>query len=75
VSTNHHTRVFNIQFIIDLNLSADINVPTTIRSLLETKLDIFGRPRRYFFELLSFFATDGQHREKLIEFSSVAGQV
>ncbi|KAJ3279796.1 NADPH-dependent diflavin oxidoreductase 1 [Borealophlyctis nickersoniae] len=46
----------------------------TIRQLLEKHLDIFGRPRRYFFELLSFFTTDPQHAEKLKEFASAAGQ-
>ena len=37
-------------------------------------LNIFGRPRRYFFELLSFFALDKQHAEKLKEFASTEGQ-
>lgn len=46
----------------------------TVRNLLEKHLSIFGRPRRYFFELLSFFATDPQHAEKLKEFASTAGQ-
>ncbi|KAJ3041224.1 NADPH-dependent diflavin oxidoreductase 1 [Rhizophlyctis rosea] len=46
----------------------------TVRQLLEKHLDIFGRPRRYFFELLSFFATDPQHAEKLREFASAQGQ-
>jgi sulfite reductase alpha subunit-like flavoprotein len=52
----------------------------TLRQLFENHLDIFGRPRRYFFQLLSFFATNDQHREKLlgtyllIEFASAEGQ-
>jgi sulfite reductase alpha subunit-like flavoprotein len=48
--------------------------PITLRSLFERHLDIFGRPRRYFFQLLSFFATNEQHKEKLMEFSSSEGQ-
>ncbi|KAJ3039125.1 NADPH-dependent diflavin oxidoreductase 1 [Rhizophlyctis rosea] len=46
----------------------------TIRKVLTKHLDIFGRPRRYFFELLSFFTTDPQHAEKLKEFASAQGQ-
>jgi sulfite reductase alpha subunit-like flavoprotein len=37
-------------------------------------LDIFGRPRRYFFHLLSFFALDELHAEKLREFATTEGQ-
>ncbi|KNC96604.1 uncharacterized protein SPPG_08188 [Spizellomyces punctatus DAOM BR117] len=46
----------------------------TIRHLFEHHLDIFGRPRRYFFELLSFFTTDPLHSEKLREMASPSGQ-
>ncbi|KAJ3190424.1 NADPH-dependent diflavin oxidoreductase 1 [Gaertneriomyces sp. JEL0708] len=46
----------------------------TLRQILTDHLDIFGRPRRYFFELLAFFATDPLHAEKLREFGSAAGQ-
>jgi sulfite reductase alpha subunit-like flavoprotein len=48
--------------------------PISLRQLLERHLDVFGRPRRYFFRLLSFFATNEQHAEKLLEFSSAEGQ-
>lgn len=60
--------------------NADIRVPPhwgrthTLRYLLEHHLDILGRPRRYFFELLSFFTTDPLHAEKLREFASPTGQ-
>ena len=47
---------------------------TTLRNLLRYHLDLFGRPRRYFFELLAFFADDALQREKLLEFSTAAGQ-
>ncbi|KAI9091819.1 hypothetical protein DFS34DRAFT_681162 [Phlyctochytrium arcticum] len=46
----------------------------TLRHLLTHHLDIFGRPRRYFFHLLSFFAQDPLHSEKLREFASPQGQ-
>lgn len=46
----------------------------TIRHLVEKYLDIAAVPRRSFFELLSTFATDELEREKLLEFSSAAGQ-
>ena len=48
--------------------------PITPRTLLEMHLDIFGRPRRYFFHLLSFFALDELHVEKLREFATTEGQ-
>lgn len=47
---------------------------TTIRELFTNHLDIFGRPRRFFFELLSFFALDETQHEKLVEFASAQGQ-
>ncbi|KAF2348482.1 NADPH-dependent diflavin oxidoreductase 1 [Trinorchestia longiramus] len=37
-------------------------------------LDIMSVPKRYFFELLSFFTTDELEKEKFLEFSSAAGQ-
>ncbi|KAJ3415526.1 NADPH-dependent diflavin oxidoreductase 1 [Chytridiales sp. JEL 0842] len=58
----------------------DVKLPSywpavlTLRRLFEEFLDIFGRPRRYFFELLSFFATDPLHADKLAEFASSEGQ-
>ncbi|XP_018523345.1 NADPH-dependent diflavin oxidoreductase 1 [Lates calcarifer] len=48
--------------------------PCTVRHLVERYLDIAAVPRRSFFELLSTFATNELEREKLVEFSSVAGQ-
>ncbi|CAF96712.1 unnamed protein product, partial [Tetraodon nigroviridis] len=48
--------------------------PCTMRSLVESFLDISSVPRRSFFELLSTFATNELEREKLVEFSSPAGQ-
>lgn len=48
--------------------------PCTVRHLVENYLDIAAVPRRSFFELLSTFATNELEREKLLEFSSAAGQ-
>lgn len=52
----------------------ELKTKMTLRKLFLNHLDIFGKPRRYFFHLLSFFATNEQHREKLVEFSSAEGQ-
>ncbi|XP_029300133.1 NADPH-dependent diflavin oxidoreductase 1 [Cottoperca gobio] len=48
--------------------------PCTVRHLVESYLDIAAVPRRSFFELLSSFATNDVEQEKLLEFSSAAGQ-
>lgn len=48
--------------------------PCTVRHLVESYLDIAAVPRRSFFELLSTFASDELERDKLVEFSSAAGQ-
>lgn len=48
--------------------------PCTVAHLVEHYLDISAVPRRSFFELLSSFASNELEREKLLEFSSVAGQ-
>jgi len=47
----------------------------SLRSILSRHCDIMGVPRRYFFHLLSFFCHgDDVQRERLEEFSSVAGR-
>jgi sulfite reductase alpha subunit-like flavoprotein len=56
------------------NIPALYSQPISLRTLFERHLDIFGRPRRYFFQLLSFFATNEQHAEKLVEFGTTEGQ-
>ncbi|XP_074474499.1 NADPH-dependent diflavin oxidoreductase 1 [Sebastes fasciatus] len=48
--------------------------PCTVRHLVESYLDIAAVPRRSYFELLSTFATNENEQEKLVEFSSAAGQ-
>lgn len=47
----------------------------TFRDLFIYHLDIFGVPRRSFFEMLSYFATNEDHVERLREFISPEGQV
>lgn len=46
----------------------------TFRDLFIYHLDIFGVPRRSFFEMLSFFTTNEDFTEKLREFASPEGQ-
>ncbi|XP_053940286.1 NADPH-dependent diflavin oxidoreductase 1 isoform X2 [Cuculus canorus] len=56
------------------SLPALLPQPCTIRHLVTHYLDISCVPRRSFFELLSYFATNELEREKLQEFSSAGGQ-
>lgn len=71
----------SIAYIILSNISSDVPLPAslsrpcTVRNLVSNHLDINGIPRRYFFELLSYFTTDDLEREKFQEFNSPAGQV
>jgi len=50
-------------------------LPCTVKQLVQKYLDINAPPRRYFFELLSFFTSDEREKEKLLEFASSQGQV
>lgn len=50
-------------------------LPCTVKQLVQQYLDINSPPRRYFFELLSFFTSDEREKEKLLEFASSQGQV
>lgn len=45
----------------------------SVSSLLTRFLDVLGRPRRYFLEQLSLWATDEEEREKLLELASAEG--
>jgi len=51
----------------------EVAAEVTVEELLTRYLDVLGSPRRYFFELLSFFAADEEQREKLLELSSPEG--
>jgi sulfite reductase alpha subunit-like flavoprotein len=51
-----------------------LTLPITLRTLCETYFDLLGTPRRYFFELLSFFATEQTEKERLQYLASAEGQ-
>lgn len=51
-----------------------VDLPCTLRELVTRHLDVNAYPRRYFFEVLSFFADDALHQSKLRELSSAEGQ-
>jgi len=53
---------------------ASLPLPSTLLHLLQEHFDLVGHPRRYFFELLSFFATAEHEKEKLHELASTEGQ-
>lgn len=48
--------------------------PLTLRTVLTSYLDAFGRPRRHFFGLLARFCSNEDHAERLREFASAEGQ-
>eukprot|EP01126_Amoeba_proteus_P053876 TRINITY_DN6590_c0_g1_i8.p1 TRINITY_DN6590_c0_g1~~TRINITY_DN6590_c0_g1_i8.p1 ORF type:complete len:348 (+),score=83.99 TRINITY_DN6590_c0_g1_i8:1347-2390(+) len=50
-----------------------IELPVDMETLFSKYLDFLGVPRRYFFELLSFFCTDEQQRQQLKFLSSKEG--
>lgn len=52
----------------------NIQLPVSLKTLVTNYLDIWGTPRRYFFELLSYFATEEVHQERLRYFGSPEGQ-
>ena len=60
----------------DIALPSDLPRPCTVRHLVTHYLDFQSIPRRSFFELLSYFATESElEREKLEEFTTAEGQV
>ncbi|KDO28247.1 hypothetical protein SPRG_22186 [Saprolegnia parasitica CBS 223.65] len=52
---------------------ANLPSPVSVDDLMRKYLDIFGTPRRSFFERLSLFASDPDEREKLVELASPGG--
>lgn len=58
----------------DIMKPEGINFPISIEEFVASQLDISGLPRRYFFELLSYFATNPLEKERLKYFSSPEGQ-
>ncbi|OQR93667.1 NADPH-dependent diflavin oxidoreductase [Achlya hypogyna] len=53
---------------------ADVPSPVSVDDLFRKYLDVFGTPRRSFFERLSLFAADDEEREKLLELASPGGK-
>jgi sulfite reductase alpha subunit-like flavoprotein len=61
--------------VADQSLPDHLPQVSTIRILFSRHLDISAVPKRSFFRLLKYFATDEREREKLEEFSSPEGAV
>lgn len=59
----------------DIPLPEKLSQPCSVYNLVKKYLDIDGIPRRYFFELLSYFSDDEMEKEKFAEFCSPAGQI
>eukprot|EP01094_Clydonella_sp_ATCC50884_P024215 TRINITY_DN6011_c2_g1_i1.p1 TRINITY_DN6011_c2_g1~~TRINITY_DN6011_c2_g1_i1.p1 ORF type:complete len:600 (-),score=190.14 TRINITY_DN6011_c2_g1_i1:35-1591(-) len=53
---------------------AHVPLPITVRELVRSYLDINGCPRRHFFQMLSYFATEELHRSRLEDFAATDGQ-
>ncbi|CAK4741231.1 hypothetical protein LEN26_018235 [Aphanomyces euteiches] len=51
----------------------DLPSPCSAIDLVRKYLDVFGTPRRSFFERLSLFASDPEEKEKLLELASPPG--
>ncbi|XP_002732733.1 NADPH-dependent diflavin oxidoreductase 1 [Saccoglossus kowalevskii] len=69
----------NQQFVLSQNdpdvlLPYQLPQPCSIRHLVTYYFDLNAIPRRWFFELLSHFATNELEKEKLQEFASTEGQ-
>lgn len=82
-SVDEFMRLLNLEATRKFTLTSnDINVAVpqffrtcrTVRETVEKFLDVESVPRRYFFELLSYFTTSELEKEKLLEFCSPAGQ-
>ena len=48
--------------------------PCSVYDCVKKYLDIMAVPKRYFFELLSFFTSNQEEKEKFLEFASAKGQ-
>ncbi|XP_075935768.1 NADPH-dependent diflavin oxidoreductase 1 isoform X1 [Anarhichas minor] len=66
--------MFTLRATDNTAVQARLPQPCTVGHLVESYLDIAAVPRRSFFELLSTFATNEMEQQKLVEFSSAAGQ-
>lgn len=64
-----------LYFVLDCSIPNLLKDPITIHDLVKKYFDIQAVPKRYFFELLSFFTTSEMEQERLLEFASAEGQV
>ena len=72
----------NRRFSIASNGDYSLSIPSyiipqqscTVEQVVTNYFDIMSVPKRYFFELLHFFTTDEDEREKFLEFASAEGQ-
>lgn len=53
---------------------SDVALPITVRQLFRSYCDVWGVPRRHFFEQLAFFASEPLERERLRHFATPEGQ-
>lgn len=58
----------------DIPLPHLVQSGSSVKDWVKRYFDIQAVPRRYFFEILHYFASDELEREKLLEFLSVEGQ-
>ncbi|XP_061581946.1 NADPH-dependent diflavin oxidoreductase 1 [Cololabis saira] len=65
---------FTLKATGDAAVPESLPQPCSVRYLVECYLDIAAVPRRSFFELLATMASNELEAEKLLEFSSAAGQ-
>ena len=71
----------NLQFSLELNdpnatlpLASVLPTPCTMKECVHKYFDIQAIPKRYFFEMLSYFTKDEMEKEKFEEFTTAEGQ-
>ncbi|XP_045108842.1 NADPH-dependent diflavin oxidoreductase 1-like [Portunus trituberculatus] len=71
----------NLQFSLELNdpnatlpLVSVLPTPCTMKECVQKYFDIQAIPKRYFFEMLSYFTKDEMEKEKFEEFTTAEGQ-
>jgi sulfite reductase alpha subunit-like flavoprotein len=64
-----------VRFVPENKEAHGLPLTMRFRDLFIRHLDIFGVPRRSFFEVLSYFTKDENLTERLREFASPEGQV
>ena len=71
----------NLKFTLQLNdpnatlpLDSVLPTPCTVRECVQKYFDIQAVPKRYFFEVMSYFTKDETEKEKFEEFTTAEGQ-